>query len=104
MAKGWRRWSEAEAQAALAELERTGESDVAFARRRGVSTQRLRYWRKRVETARRPAFVPVRVAETSDAGEIAIRVGGVSVCVREDFDIEQLTRIVEALGRRSRVC
>lgn len=112
----WRRWSETEARAALAELERTGESDAAFARRHGISTQRLRYWRKQVEATRRthavvqrvrerPAFVAVKVPEAKVAAEeIAIRVDGISVCLREDFDVEQLARIVDALARRSRAC
>lgn len=86
-------------------MERSGESDVAFARRRGVSTQRLRYWRERLDATRSPAFVAVRVPETKDpAEEIAIRVDGIAVCVREDFDVEQLARIVGALARRSRAC
>jgi transposase-like protein len=101
----WRRWSETEARTALAELERTGESDAAFARRHGVSTQRLRYWRKQVAATGRPAFVAVKVPEAKVAAEeIAIRIDGISVCLREDFDVEHLARIVDALARRSRAC
>lgn len=101
----WRRWSESEARAALAELDRTGESDAAFARRRGISTQRLRYWRRQVEPTKSPAFVAVSVAKAKDATEeIAIRVDGLSVCVREDIDVEHLARIVGALARRPRAC
>lgn len=101
----WRRWSETEARAALAELARSGESEVAFARRHGVSTQRLRYWRKQLASAGRPAFVAVALPEATNAGErIAIQVGGVSVCVREDLDVEHLAQIVGALARQARGC
>jgi hypothetical protein len=51
-----------------------------------------------------PAFVAVKLPATATAAaaakEIAVRAGDVSVCVREDFDIEHLVRIVEALNRR----
>ena len=42
--RGWRQWTERDAREALAELARTGESLAEFARRRGVSGERVRYW------------------------------------------------------------
>jgi hypothetical protein len=105
-ARRWRRWGESEARAVLGELARSEESEAAFARRRGIGRQRLRYWRQRLAVPQQPAaFVAVELpAAASLAKEIAIRVGDVSVCVREDFDVEHLARIVEALGRRIRSC
>lgn len=104
--RAWTRWTEAEARAALVELARSGESEHAFARRKGISRQRVRYWRERLgQLAAKPAFVAVDVAAARVAGEeITIRVGEVSVCVREDLDVDHLARIVEALGRRTRGC
>jgi hypothetical protein len=52
-----------------------------------------------------PAFVPVDLhSAVKMATEIAIRVGDVAVCVREDLDVEHIARLVEALGRRARGC
>ena len=104
--QAWTRWTEAEARAALAEFGRSGESELAFARRHGISRQRLRYWRKRLgQSAGNAAFVAVDLPAVRTGGdEIAIRVGDVAVCVREDLDVEHLARIVEALSRRTRGC
>ena len=59
----WRQWSEAEARAHLEEFRRTAESVAEFARRKGVSTQRLAYRTKRLASAKgretKPAFVAV---------------------------------------------
>jgi transposase-like protein len=106
--RAWRRWSEEEACAALAELAQTGESAVGFARRKGVSTQRLQYWKKRLASApssSQPAFVAVTLPR-SPAGrpEIEIRVGEITVVVREGCDVEQVARLVDALTRRTRAC
>lgn len=92
----------------LEELARTGESEASFCRRRGIGRQRIQYWRERLATRKPgPAFVPVDLDATVTAGtptEIAIRVGDVAVCVREDLDVEHVARLVEALGRRTRGC
>src|ERR1700736_3993543 len=89
---GWRQWTEDEARAALAELARSGESMAEFARSRGFSTQRVRYWRKRLGAIRAvAAFVPVRLPvaapTTVAAAAIEIVSGGVTVRVREDLDV-----------------
>jgi hypothetical protein len=100
-------WGPAEARAALEEWRSSGQTEHAFARQRGFSPQRLRYWkgRLRVPTAKRssaatPAFVavamPVAARETST---IEIHVGALRVCVREELDVEHLARIVGALAR-----
>jgi len=103
---GWQRWSVNEARAALTELAQSGESAAAFARRKGVSTQRVNYWKKRFGKTRTPAFVAVSlpVAITGRSHMIEIAVSHIIVRVREDSDPEDLARLVEALARRTRVC
>lgn len=89
----------------LGQLASSGESEASFCRRRGIGRARLRYWRRRLATTRPlPAFVPVELPSSVAAKEIAIRVGDVSVCVREDLDVEHVARLVGALGRRVRGC
>lgn len=105
----WRQWSEAEARAHLEEFSRTGESAAGFARRKGISTRRLTYWKKRLTSAKgretKPAFVAVTVpAAPSARAEIEVRVAGVAVIAREGCDVELVARVVEALCRRTRPC
>ena len=100
-----RKWTEAEARAALAEWRRSGETEFAFARQRGFSPQRLRYWRSRLrvsstQTAAPPAFVAVAMPVAARGpSKIEIHVGAILVCVREELDVEHLARIVGALAR-----
>jgi hypothetical protein len=105
---GWRRWNEDDARAALAELAKTEESAVAFARRKQISTQRLHYWKKRLKespSASTPAFVAVTMPATqSSRSEIEIRVGAIAIVVRAGYDVEEISRLVEALSRRTRAC
>jgi hypothetical protein len=99
------RWTEREARMALAELDGSGESELGFTRRHGISRQRIRYWRERLAAAaRKPAFVAVAVpAAARRAAQIEIRVGDVAVCVREDLDVDHVARLVLALSR-ARAC
>ena len=102
----WTQWGEAEARVALGELAASGESAVQFARRRGFSSQRLLYWKKRLGAVSSPAaFVAVRLPSRSHARDtIEIRVDGVAVHVREDLDVAHVARLVAALGRRPGGC
>jgi hypothetical protein len=95
------RWTEREARAALAEIAGSGESELAFARRRGISRQRLRYWRERLEgVVRKPAFVAVAMPLAARAGAtIEIGMGEITVRVREDLDVAHVARLVVALSR-----
>jgi hypothetical protein len=103
------RWTETEARAALADLARSGQSELAFARGRGFSRQRVRYWKSRlgVSTSKpktavspKPGFVAVAMPVVARAPtKIEIHVGELSVRVREDLDVEHLARIVGALMR-----
>jgi hypothetical protein len=106
--RAWQRWNEEEARAALAELASTSESEVGFARRKGVSTQRLRYWRKRLaslSSTTRPAFVAVTIPrEAAPRPEVEVRIREVSVVVREGCDVDHAAQVVDAIARRMRAC
>jgi hypothetical protein len=101
--RSWRQWTEQEARAALAELGGSRETPAEFARRRGISTQRIVYWKKRLGESAAPVFVAVPLAPaTRDQIEIAL--DGITLRVREDLDVEHLADIIGALGRRGRGC
>lgn len=98
----------------LAELEASGQSAIGFARSKGVSIQRIVYWKKQLSTPTGPTpeFVAVPLpstpsvtnatSETRAGAEIEIVVDGISVRVREGHDVEQVARLVGALARRTR--
>jgi hypothetical protein len=97
----WRQWSEAEARAALAELDGSGESAKRFASRKGVSTQRLAYWRKRLADSG-TTFVAVPLPEAGRGGHVEIALDGVVVRVREEVEVDHVARLVVAIARRAR--
>jgi hypothetical protein len=100
----WRQWTEEQARAALDELSRTGVSVRSFAQSKGVSTQRIVYWKKRLAQSGTPKFVAVplpSVSRPSRPAQIEIVVGNIAVRVREDLDVQQLARIVDALAGRT---
>jgi transposase-like protein len=94
------RWTEEEARGALAEFAASGESAAGFARRRGISSQRLAYWSKRLAARGTTAFVAVALPAARAAAVIEIAAAGVVVRVREGLDAEHVARLVEAIGRR----
>lgn len=101
----WQAWNEQEARAALEELSRSGVSVAKFAQARGVSVQRIFYWRKRLAQSEGPPMTFVPVAVSGPAGShIEIVAGPVTLRVREDLDVRQLAHIVEALARRPTGC
>jgi hypothetical protein len=105
----WRQWTEPEARAALDELAASEESAAQFARRKGVSTQRLVYWRKRLARTgpASAAFVSVALpvaASIARGPQIEILAGGVTVRVREDVEADTLARIIEVMSRGSATC
>jgi len=104
--KRWRQWTEQEARAALEELSRSGVSLSEFARRKGVSVNRLVYWKKRLGPLRPPAFVAVTLPRgaSSKSPPLEILVGGVIVRVPNDVDAERVAGIVRALTRRVGGC
>jgi transposase-like protein len=98
----WRQWGEQEARDALSELARSGEGIARFARRKGISEQRLYYWRKRIGQTHAPAFVSVPLPASIPQVEIATE--AVTVRVREDLDLEHLADLIEVVARRGRGC
>jgi transposase-like protein len=99
----WRQWTEQDAREALAELARTGESVAEFARRRGVSGERVRYWRKRLADGA-PAFVAIPVGSDWHGPRIEITIAAVTLRVREDVDLEHLGALIEVVARHGRGC
>ena len=97
----WRQWSEQEARDALDELAESGESVAQFARDRGISAQRVYYWKKRNAQTVPPAFVAVPI-QTAGVAQIEIAAEGVTVRVREDLDPARLADILDVVARRVR--
>ena len=70
-------WTADEARAVLEEWRRSGDTITVFARRFGVSTQRLSWWRKRfarvsnAATSTAISLVPARLV-TSEPGPVGI--------------------------------
>jgi len=96
-----RRWSIAEARAALSAMAASGLSPDAFARREGVRVQRLRRWRQRLDggsvgKAAAAAFVEVGRHAATERVEIVLR-SGRTLRVSESIDAIALRRIVDVL-------
>jgi len=79
-------------------------SVAAFVRSKGVSTQRIAYWKRRLAQTGPTAFVavPLPARAAGERAHIEIAADGVAVRVREDIDVEHLARIVAALAQRTR--
>ena len=68
-----KRWTEAEARAAIGEWRSSGLSAAAFARKRGISAMRLPYWEQRLRASAggEVSFVnPARVPQMAGAEEV----------------------------------
>ncbi|MGH8311397.1 MAG: IS66 family insertion sequence element accessory protein TnpA, partial [Steroidobacteraceae bacterium] len=99
-----RQWTKEHARETLAELEASGETVASFADRKSVSPQRIAYWKKRLSEPAATDFVAVTLP-TRSPGWLELDAGGVTVRVRDDLDVEQVARLVEALARRvGRTC
>ena len=65
--RGWRQWTAEDARRELSDWRASGKSQVAFARERGYSKQRLSWWRDRLaqwngpSAALSPVLVPAAV-------------------------------------------
>jgi hypothetical protein len=100
-------WTEAEARGVLEAQEASGLSLGEFARRHGLRTQRLRWWKSRLGKEREElSFVPVRVAEPPVASKPAggeearlevVLANGRTLRVGPGFDEQALVRLVRAL-------
>ncbi len=95
----WRRWTEERAREALEELEASGESAVSFAERRGISAQRIAYWKKRLAGPLKTKFVAVALPSAS-RGLMEICVGSIVIRVREELDVDHVARLIEAMVRQ----
>ncbi len=104
-------WTEEQGRAALADLKASGDSVAAFARRTGITRQRIYYWTKRAASVRtraqaredEPNFVAVRLPcsrANAQSAWIELDVAGTVVRIRESLDAEHVGRLVEAIARR----
>lgn len=100
-----RYWSEADGREALVAFEASGLTRAAFRRETGVSTQRLKWWRRRLGAATAAAgrieFVPVEVTPRAPASVDAIMevvLGEVRVRVGPGFDPAALRRLLAVLA------
>lgn len=102
-----RYWRETDARAALAVHRASGLSLAGFARRHGLTVQRLRWWRQRLPapaSATAPAapqWLPVQLLPEPARGpaaplEVVVR-GGSVIRVPADFDPAVLRRVVAVL-------
>ena len=100
--QGRRRWTTAEARAALSALEGSGLSVAAFAVRQGVRPERLYRWRRQLAAGsltaeRTPAFLELRPRDREQV-EVVLRSGRLlRVC--ETIEPSVLERFVLALER-----
>jgi len=92
-------WRSADAKAVLDRVEASGLSVRAFARREGLSVQRLYRWRRALGAggAAKPAFIEVVGASSTAARlEIVFR-SGVALRVPDRFDEQAVRSLVEIL-------
>ena len=86
----------------LADWARSGQSASAFAKSRGLSEKRMRYWSKRLGArGAEPAalsFVPVPLTATTAMGMLELERSGVILRVREDLDVKHVARLVAVLA------
>ena len=82
----------------LADLERSGASLAAFARREGLSAERLYRWRARL-TKTEPTFIEIRPEAALSTGGMleVVLAGGRTVRVPSDFDEVALRRLIAVL-------
>lgn len=105
------RWTEQDARAALAALERSGKSVRIFAEEQGLDPQRLYSWRRRLGGAEPTTFqelivrppLPVHERDDGDARfEIALP-SGVVLRVPPGFDAAAFERLLSVL-LKARAC
>lgn len=100
------RWTEQEALAALAALDRSGKSVRAFAEEHRLDPQRLYAWRRRVAGGDRTTFRELIVRPPSQAeseqerSPFEIRFpSGVVIRVPAAFESEALARLLDVLAK-----
>lgn len=98
-----RRWRERDARGMAQALVASGETKAAFARRHGLSEERIRRWLRQLterdQQRSQPAFTPVRLVERvpERRGGIEIAVGTHVIRVAAGFCPETLRKVLAAL-------
>jgi|SRR5579862_5243403 len=94
------RWTEEDARAALAALDRSGRPVGVFAQEHGLDPQRLYAWRRRLAKGEPTTFreLIVRSPPTAAFFEVVLA-SGVVVRVPSSFDGEALARLLDVLAR-----
>ena len=94
------RWTEQDARAALAALDRSGKSVGVFAAEQGLDPQRLYMWRRRLAGGERTTFqeVIVRSSPAESTFEVVLA-SGVVLRVPSSFDSDALARLLDVLAR-----
>ena len=106
-AKRWRQWTAEQARSELEQWAASGLSLAAFARQRGYSTQRLRWWRERMAQWRgvpkaAASLVPVTLTLPAASGAITLELpGGVRLEAPDAaaLPVEWLASLVRELAR-----
>ena len=94
------RWTEQDARAALAALDRSGKSVRRFAAEQGLDPQRLYMWRRRLAGGECTTFQEVIVRSSPAASTIeVVLASGVVLRVPSSFDSDALARLLDVLAR-----
>jgi hypothetical protein len=100
---GQTRWSESEARAVMAAWEESGLSGAAYARMKGIGSERLFWWRSRFAreaSLTKPVFVPVIAKASPERASAALivttsRGSRIEVC---EVDAETAAWVVAVLA------
>jgi hypothetical protein len=100
-------WSELEARSFLRAWSASGLSIEKFATQRGITPQRLRWWKKKLEGSgpaiegKGLSLLPVHVADSGRGAPIQVLLpNGHIVRVGRGFDEEAFSRVIALLGAR----
>ena len=94
-------WREEDARAVIEAWRRSGDSLSAFCRANGFAAARVSRWLGRLDGAESVQFHPVRLTHEPTAAPADIEVelpGGITVRLPPGFAVEDLRRILGALG------
>src|SRR5450432_622116 len=92
-----KRWTVADAQAAVTRMAASGLSVREFAEAEGLEAQRIYRWRSVLQSKRTPAFVEVKRPAVATPIEVVLRTGHV-VRVPDGFSEETLRRVMAVLS------
>ncbi len=98
---GTKQWTEARAQAAIAEWAASGLSGRDYARANGIDHQRLFWWRRRFEASKKssmPALVPVVATATTLGPALVVTIGRCCFEVHQIDDVSAAWVVAVANG------